>query len=132
MHFGRDLELERAGTAVRSLELGGHDDDHGRSRARVYLCRNGDVTLYCTDSGWAVRMQIGEMVTEWRRWTTVAAADVPRLAAETGETVDVLDAVRASVGTVDDDAAHKIEGRFSAWLRERDIPYTFRQFDEYD
>src|SRR5690348_4556228 len=101
MHFGRDLELERAGTAVRSLELGGHDDDHGHSRARVYLCRNGDVTLYCTDSGWAVRMQIGEMVAEWRRWTTVAAADVPRLAAETADNADILDAVRAVVGVVE-------------------------------
>ncbi|MEV4002333.1 hypothetical protein [Actinomadura sp. NPDC049753] len=129
MAFGRDFELEGQGASRRSLELGGHSDKDGRSSARLYLLRNGDLTLYLVDSGYGVTMQIGESVLEWRRWTTIAAADVSRLVGE-GAT-DPLEAVRAAVvakGQERNDAS-AIGGRLVRWLDERDVPCVFRQFD---
>ncbi|MGI5201243.1 hypothetical protein ACQEU6_06555 [Spirillospora sp. CA-108201] len=83
------------------------------------------------DSGYGVMMQIGESVLEWRRWTTIAAADVPRLVGE--DAADPLEAVRAAVvgeGQERNDAS-TIAGRLVRWLDERDVAYVFRQFD-YD
>ncbi|MEU9872816.1 hypothetical protein AB0C87_33800 [Actinomadura sp. NPDC048021] len=130
MVFGRDFELEGRGASERSLELGGHSDKDGRSSARLYLLPNGDLTLYLVDSGYGVTMQIGEAVLEWRRWTTIAAADVPRLV---GDATDPLEAARAAVvakGQERNDAS-AIGGRLVRWLDERDVAYVFREFD-YD
>lgn len=127
MTFGRDPELERPD--VRSLELGGHNDKDGRSGARLYLLPDGGLTLYCADSGWAVAMQIGEHVLEWRRWTTIAAEDVPRLV---DGAADPLEAVRtAVVADGERNDAASIEGRLVKLTDARGVPRTFREYEEW-
>lgn len=107
--------------------------DAGVSRATVRQSADGGLVLYCTDSGYAVMMQIGEHVREYRRWTTVAAADVPRLV---DDPATVLEAVRevtvvAGNGNVYANESAEIEGRFAEWLRARDVPFT-RAREEYE
>lgn len=112
--------------AERSLVLAEIQDAYGVSKATIRHSPDGDLVLYCADSGYAVMMQIGEHVREYRRWTTVAAADVPRLV---DDPATLLEAIREAVVVPDDGDPHangsaKIESRFAEWLRAHAVPFT--------
>ncbi|MGW1200284.1 hypothetical protein ACWD4B_31250 [Streptomyces sp. NPDC002536] len=100
--------------------------DSGVSRATVRQSADGDLVLYCTDSGYAVMMQIGEHVREYRRWTTVAAADVPRLVDDPATVLETVREVTVVAGNGDAYAneSAEIESRFAEWLRAHDVPFT--------
>ncbi|GHG62337.1 hypothetical protein [Streptomyces griseocarneus] len=126
-------ETSRQPVAIeRSLVLGEVKSSSGVSIATAQLSGAGDLVLYCTDSGYAVMMQIGEHVREHRRWHTVAAEDVSRLV---DDPATVLEAVRDAVVTKDENSeAHgspEIEARFVQWLRSREVPFT-SQSEDYE
>ncbi|WKK23756.1 hypothetical protein QZH56_34550 [Streptomyces olivoreticuli] len=115
----------------RSLVLSESRHSSGTDIATVRQSRDGDLVLYCTTSGYAVMMMIGEDVREYRRWCTVAADDVPRLV---GDPATALEAVRDAVVVADDgnpgtNESAKIEARFAEWLRAREVPFTSRTED---
>ncbi|MFI9310892.1 hypothetical protein [Streptomyces triculaminicus] len=114
----------------RSLVLGEIENSSGVSIATARLSSTGDLVLYCTDSGYAVMMQIGEHVREYRRWHTVAAEDVSRLVDDSSTVLEVVrDAVVAKDEDPEANGSPKIEGRFVQWLRSHEVPFTSRSED---
>jgi hypothetical protein len=139
MVMGRDFELEPESVRARLVvvDYANYREFPGVSKATFYLRNNGDLVLYCADSGLAVMMQMGEDVQEWRRWYTVAAGDVGRLGI-TGPAPDMEDrvvAVYLLAGLRDvldvrlEKSAATVEGAFISWLRGRGVPYESREHE---
>jgi hypothetical protein len=131
MVMGRDAELERRG--VRAvLAVGDYNPPGGVSRTTLYLPDSGDLVLYCTDAGWAVQIQIGEHVREWRRWYTVAAGDVPRLgvASDPDDAGAFLAAVRGALGVGAEQPTTDFERAFTAWLRGQGVTCQTREQED--
>jgi hypothetical protein len=127
MVMGRDVELEREG--VRAvLEVGDCSESGTVSKATLYLRDSGELVLYSTSSGWAVAMQIGEHVGEYRRWYTVAAGDVARLGVgpDPDEAASFLAAVRDALGVHEERSGTDIEKAFLSWLSRQGVPHESR------
>ncbi len=99
----------------------------------LYLRGRGELVLYCTDSGWAVQMQIGEHVREWRRWYTVVTGDVARLnvASDPDEPAAFLAAVRDALGLGEERPSTDFERAFNSWLGEQGIAHESREYEEW-
>jgi hypothetical protein len=133
MVMGRDVELEHEG--VRAvLGVGNYHGSGGVSKTTLYLRDSGELVLYCADSGWAVNMQIGEHVQEWRRWHTVAASDVVRLEVAPDpaeEASSFLEAVRDAVGMREEQPGHEIAKAFASWLSGQAVPHEWREAEDW-
>ena len=132
MVMGRDDELEREG--VRAvLDVGKYSGSGGVSKTTLYLRDSGELVLYSADSGWAVMMQRGEHVQEWRRWHTVAADDVVRLGvgADSDGAASLLAAVRDALGVHEEQPGTDIEMAFVSWLRGQGVPYEDREREDW-
>ncbi|WP_143261969.1 hypothetical protein [Allokutzneria sp. NRRL B-24872] len=132
MVLGRDAELEQQG-ARAALTIGDHNGSGGASRTTLSLRDSGELVLYSADSGWAVMMQLGEHVQEWRRWHTVASGDVGRLdvAAGVDEAAAFLEAVRDALGVRQDQPGTSIEMAFASWLRGQGVPFGTREVEDW-
>lgn len=132
MARGRDVELEQEG--VRAiLDVGNYSGSGGVSNTTLYLRDSGELVLYSADSGWAVQMQLGEYVQEWRRWHTVAAGDVARLdvAPDPDAAASFLAAVRDALGVHEEQPGTDIEMAFVSWLRGQGVPYEYREHQDW-
>lgn len=133
MSLGRDLELEQEGVRA-ALSVGNYSGSGGVSGTTLYLRDSGDLVLYSADSGWAVRMQIGEHVNEWRRWHTVTVGDVGRLDVApdpVDEAASFLEAVRDALAVRNDQPGTEIEMAFVSWLRGQGVPYEAREKEDW-
>lgn len=129
--MGRDAELEQQG--VRAvLPVGNHSGSGGVSRTTLYLRDSGELVLYSTDAGWAVQIQIGEHVREWRRWYTVTAGDAARLnvVPDPDEAVAFLAAVRDALGVREEQPTTDFERAFISWVGEQGVPYESREYED--
>jgi hypothetical protein len=132
MVMGRDLDLEQAGVRA-ALEVGNHSGSGGLSKTTLYLRNSGELVLYSADSGWAVTVQIGEHVQEWRQWHTVAADDVARLAVapDPDDPASFLVAVRDALGIQKEQPGSDIAMAFVSWLRGQAIPHDRREKEDW-
>jgi hypothetical protein len=133
MVMGRYVELEQEGVRA-ALDVGNYSGSGGVSKTTLYLRHSGELVLYSADSGWAVMMQRGEHVQEWRRWHTVAAGDVVRLGVAPDPdraAASFLAAVRDALGMHKEHPGTDIEMAFVSWLRGQGIPYECREDEDW-
>jgi hypothetical protein len=124
--------------------------DHGASPELVLLIRESDgaLTLQVRNWGYAVQLQIGEDVEEYRRQYTVAALDVPRMIDAWWQSSG--DQGRSQAPPVEDDEldlstgrliigdlipgeeGSTIIGRFITWLTAHGIPYRSAEHPSVD
>jgi hypothetical protein len=128
MVTGRDDELEQEGVRA-ALVVGSHSGSGGVSNTTLYLRNSGELVLYSVYSGWAVMMQRGEHVQEWRVWQTVPVGDVARLgvAPDPARAASFLEAVRDALSLREQRSGTDVETAFVSWLRGQGIPFERRE-----